>query len=94
MVSINFPSGDSLTYHSGMSFSTKDRDNDLSNEKNIAVSRAGAWWYTDGYQSNLNGRYLRGIYKPSIIDYKGMNWDSWKGSNYSVKSTIMMTRSY
>ena len=32
--------GDSLTYHNGQPFSTKDRDNNC----NCAVTYSGAWW--------------------------------------------------
>ena len=32
-------------YHSGMNFSTFDRDNDLSSSLNCAGGRGGGWWY-------------------------------------------------
>ena len=37
--------GDSLTYHAGMKFSTKDVDNDLWKEDSCAVHHKGGWWY-------------------------------------------------
>ena len=56
---VGFYSGtatDRLTYHNGMAFSTKDRDNDEYGD-NCAVSYKGAWWYDSCYYSNLNSNY-------------------------------------
>ena len=51
--------GDSLTYHNGSSFSTRDQDNDQWDD-NCAVSYKGGWWYKSCHLSNLNGEYLWG----------------------------------
>lgn len=37
--------GNSLQYHIGMKFSTKDQGNDLSDKHNCASYYKGAWWY-------------------------------------------------
>ncbi|XP_068682121.1 ficolin-2-like isoform X2 [Montipora foliosa] len=78
--------GDSLGYHRGQAFSTKDRDND-NNSANCASSYKGAWWYKDCHYSSLNGLYLNGR-----VDWKGMVWYHWKNSAYSVKRSEMKIR--
>jgi len=82
--------GDSLTDYRGMSFSTKDQDNDKSSV-NCAVSYKGAWWYNGCHHSNLNGFYHHGTHS-SYAD--GVNWYHWKGYKYSVKRVEMKIRPY
>ncbi|XP_015423235.1 PREDICTED: fibrinogen C domain-containing protein 1 [Myotis davidii] len=53
--------GDSLLRHSGLPFTTKDRDSDHS-DHNCAAFYRGAWWYRNCHTSNLNGQYLRGAH--------------------------------
>ena len=75
---VGFYSGDAddqLSYHNGMAFSTKDRDNDKSGG-NCAESQKGAWWYDSCYQSNLNSNYGDGDYR--------WNWQL-KGSQMKLK---------
>ncbi|KAL3885231.1 hypothetical protein ACJMK2_025319 [Sinanodonta woodiana] len=58
---------EALLYHSGMKFSTKDRDNDR-DDGNCVQEFKGGWWYNHCYMSNLNG-----VYGSSNID--GLNWE-------------------
>ena len=77
--------GDSLDYHNGYKFTTKDNDNDGS-ASNCAVTRFGAWWYYSCHYSNLNGHYGDDAVK------KGINWYTWKGYSYSLPFTEMKVR--
>ena len=81
--------GNSLSYHSGMKFSTKNQDNDINvirSNTNCANLYKGAWWYTNCHNSNLNGQYLSGDLT-SFAD--GVIWRTFKGYYYSLKVSEM-----
>ncbi|KAJ7988363.1 hypothetical protein DPEC_G00322780 [Dallia pectoralis] len=80
--------GDALLKHNRMKFTTKDKDNDHS-ENNCASFYHGAWWYRNCHTSNLNGQYLRGQHT-SYAD--GIEWSSWTGWQYSLKFSEMKIR--
>ncbi|XP_047493382.1 uncharacterized protein LOC125041980 [Penaeus chinensis] len=80
--------GDSLTYHNGQKFSTKDRDLDTY-AYNCAERYRGAWWYRSCLYSGLNGEYLAG--RHSYV-YQGVYWLTWRGAYYSLKTATMMIR--
>ena len=80
--------GDSLSYQLGQQFSTYDQDNDPWID-NCAVAYRGAWWYANGHYSNLNGFYYGGPYT-SWAD--GIDWNTWTGHSYSLKTTEMKIR--
>ena len=48
--------GDSLSYHNGMAFSTKDADHDTW-FYNCATTSRGGWWFKDCFESSLNAPY-------------------------------------
>ncbi|XP_067939152.1 fibrinogen C domain-containing protein 1-A-like [Watersipora subatra] len=66
-----------LSWHNGMSFTTKDRDHDTWN-KNCATSYYGAWWYRSCMKCQLNGGYDK-------TDSSGIYWNNF----YQLKETVM-----
>ena len=86
--------GDSLTYHNGRRFTTKDRDNDNHESLNCAQYHRGGWWYNGWYyichNTNLNGHYYHSGPQSHI---NGIVWRHWKGTYYySMKATEMKLR--
>ena len=79
--------GDSLRSHLGHKFSTRDQDNDV-HSRSCAVLYKGAWWYHGCYDSNLNGRYLRGEHGDGVV------WEDWKNNDYSMRFTEMKIRPF
>ncbi|EDO26350.1 predicted protein, partial [Nematostella vectensis] len=66
--------GDSLSYHRGAPFTTKDQDNDT-RPQNCAVHFKGAWWHKSCFNSHLNGPY-RQLYNGHAVDWH----NTWKAS--------------
>ena len=86
--------GDSLRYHRGKRFSTRDQDNDGWPSSSCAVRHKGGWWYGWCGYSNLNGHYYHtGNYTSTFDD--GVVWYDWKGDWwYSLRSTEMKIRPF
>ena len=80
--------GDSLDYHNGMKFSTRDNNND-DYSGTCAQHYQGAWWFNTCIHSHLNGRYY---HNPNVSYAYGIIWYHWKGFSYSLKFTEMKTR--
>ena len=89
----NGTAGDSLSSHNGMKFSTYDQDNDVGSI-NCAMTYKGAWWHKDCLNSNLNGLYLGAASNHGVTSSfaDGVIWYHYKGSYYSLKSSVMMIR--
>ncbi|XP_063289007.1 ficolin-1-like [Pelobates fuscus] len=83
--------GDSLQLQKDSGFSTKDRNNDKTNESQPPCTDLykGGWWFADCHFSHLNGEYLSGA---QDIMSRGIIWHSFRGSSYSLKATQMKIR--
>ena len=81
--------GDSLAYHNGMQFSTKDRDNDQYSGGNCVTYRGwrGAWWYNNCAHSNLNG-----LYRSGLSGGQGVTWHHFLNNQVSLKFAQMKLR--
>ncbi|KAA0710737.1 Tenascin [Triplophysa tibetana] len=77
--------GDSLSYHDGCSFSTRDRDPQAI-ITSCAMSYRGGWWYKNCHEANLNGVYN------TITNHQGVIWTDWKGKDFSIPFTEMKFR--
>lgn len=88
-------SGDSLTSvrdnHNGNMFSTHDRDNDRRGYNNCARHYRGGWWYSDCYDSNLNGQYYPQGKHINFFNRDGIHWNSINMSS-SLKFVEMSVR--
>ncbi|PRD33754.1 UNVERIFIED_CONTAM: Techylectin-5A [Trichonephila clavipes] len=62
--------GNSMQYHDGYRFSTKDRNNNK-----CARMLKGGWWYLDWAHTNLNGKY-----SPGVNSVNNIHWWSWLGN--------------
>ncbi|XP_076113571.1 ficolin-1-like [Mytilus galloprovincialis] len=80
--------GNSLEHHNGRRFSTKDSDND-DHSGHCATAYPGAWWFGGCVSADLNGQYFL---RTPDSSHLGVYWRSWKGYNYSLKSSVMMMR--
>ncbi|XP_063041212.1 tenascin isoform X1 [Engraulis encrasicolus] len=76
--------GDSMTYHNGRHFSTRDRDR--SDIRFCAMSYRGGWWYRNCHEANLNGVY------GTDRNHQGVIWTTWKGKEYSIPFVEMKMR--
>ena len=62
-----------------MSFTTRDRDNDVEQDGNCAVAFRGGWWYSACHSANPNGLYQGG----SLA--QGITWAPFRGQDYSLR---------
>ncbi|GLD51303.1 angiopoietin-related protein 3-like protein [Lates japonicus] len=76
-----------MTNHTGMMFSTKDRDNDNHQEFNCANNYTGGWWFNACGDTNLNGRYFQMRPKGRSERRRGIQWKPSRKACYSLKLT-------
>ncbi|KAK6308745.1 hypothetical protein J4Q44_G00202080 [Coregonus suidteri] len=82
---------DAMGNHTGMRFSTKDRDNDNHQDSNCAKNYTGGWWFNACGDTNLNGRYMWLRPKGRSMRRKGIHWKPM-GTSYSLKTTKISIR--
>ncbi|XP_037313051.2 angiopoietin-related protein 3-like [Pungitius pungitius] len=78
---------DPMINHTGMMFSTKDRDNDNHQESNCAHDHTGGWWYNACGDTNLNGRYFHMRPKGRSDRRRGIQWKPAQKTYFSLKLT-------
>ncbi|XP_058259685.1 angiopoietin-related protein 3 [Hemibagrus wyckioides] len=83
---------DAMSNHTGMMFSTKDKDNDNLDEYNCARNYSGGWWFNACGGTNLNGRYTWMRVRNRSLRRKGIYWRPGKGSFYTLKFTKLSIR--
>ncbi|XP_038071422.1 fibrinogen alpha chain-like [Patiria miniata] len=86
----SYTTGDSMSYHSGQAFTTRDADNDNDVSRQCAQALQSAWWFNACCQSNLNGPYQSSASVPGLG--VGITWGSWLGQDDSLKFTEMKIR--
>eukprot|EP00112_Aurelia_sp_Birch-Aquarium-sp1_P020532 Seg5312.1 transcript_id=Seg5312.1/GoldUCD/mRNA.D3Y31 product=Ryncolin-2 protein_id=Seg5312.1/GoldUCD/D3Y31 len=80
---------DAMKMHNGMSFTTKDRDNDKFNY-NCAVNWKGGWWYNDCLEAHLNGLFTIGLSSRNNAEY--MSWNTLNFERGDIFSCEMKLR--
>ncbi|KAG7491307.1 hypothetical protein MATL_G00002170 [Megalops atlanticus] len=81
--------GDSLAQHNGQKFSTFNKDQDTA-PISCAKKHMGGFWYKRCQSANPNGLYVWGK-DPTQVAI-GINWQTWRGYDYSLKAITMKIR--
>uniref|UniRef100_A0A1I8G7M6 Fibrinogen C-terminal domain-containing protein n=1 Tax=Macrostomum lignano TaxID=282301 RepID=A0A1I8G7M6_9PLAT len=81
--------GVSLTYSSGMQFTTKDADHDTSSG-NCATRFKGAWWFKVCFHTHPNGEYKNSSAAIGGAHDEGVIWSHNFGFSYSLKEMEML----
>ncbi|XP_010870660.2 angiopoietin-related protein 3 [Esox lucius] len=77
---------DALCNHTGMRFTTKDRDDDHHHDSNCGKNYTGGWWFNSCGDTNLNGRSIWLRSKGRSLRRKAIQWKCM-GTSYSLKTT-------
>lgn len=76
---------DPMSNHTGMMFSTKDKDNDNHQDDNCAQNYTGGWWFNACGETNLNGRYFHMKPKGRLERRRGIQWRQGRKASYSLR---------
>ena len=78
---------DGMANHNGRPFTTRDRDNDARSSGNCAVQFGGAWWYTNCFHSNLNGKHTYHSSHPDsrLAWYDGSSWQHYTNAAMKIR---------
>ncbi|XP_041658401.1 angiopoietin-related protein 3-like [Cheilinus undulatus] len=76
---------DPMSNHSGIMFSTKDRDNDRHRDSSCAQNLSGGWWFSTCGDANLNGIYFHMRPRWRSERKRGIQWKN----SFSLKFTQM-----
>ncbi|ROT70848.1 ficolin-like protein 1 [Penaeus vannamei] len=80
MYSSNSTMGDGLLWHSGMEFSTIDRDNDM-HKGSCASEYRGGWWYNVCHNANPTGILV------NSDDFYSVGWVYWSPRQYKTSES-------
>ena len=72
----------------GMSFSTRDSDNDISDQRHCSAEFYSGWWFHQCTWSNINGKFRQNA-------NTGMKWEQITNAfsdTKSLQTTVMMIR--
>ncbi|KAM3605169.1 uncharacterized protein V6R79_021695 [Siganus canaliculatus] len=83
---------DLMGNHTGMMFSTKDRDNDKHQDSSCALNYAGGWWFNACGDVNLNGRYFHVRPKGRSERRRGIQWRPGQRTSNPLKLTQISVR--
>ncbi|XP_052068197.1 fibroleukin-like [Mytilus californianus] len=80
--------GDSMkdidgTRNNGLMFSTRDRDNDISNKSSCGIYKRSGWWHAWCTWANINGIYFNN-------GESSVHWKSWLGMKGLRKTKMMI----
>ncbi|XP_077377826.1 angiopoietin-related protein 3-like [Festucalex cinctus] len=78
---------DPMKNHTGMMFSTKDRNNDKNRDPNCARNYTGGWWFNSCGDTNLNGRYFLMRNKGRPDRRRGIHLKPGRKASYSLRFT-------
>ncbi|XP_076026309.1 angiopoietin-related protein 3 [Genypterus blacodes] len=83
---------DAIANSTGVSFSTKDRDNDNHRNSQCARTYTGGWWFNACGETNLNGKYLWLRPKGRSARRKVIHWKPGTGPSHALKMTKISIR--